>query len=246
MGKSAALSNFHLKADQDGLASYRAGCQPWNIVSTKAQTKRCWAGPSQFIRVWIQHRICLVLLEARSDLCPAIISSASNGKSILQTFSPGSSHLTRARPNAWGEWRALALETIPARPDTAATLHTSTAIIIMGVPIRAVERGHITYQIAISAQERGHTEDRYRRPPSWESKTQFRGSILATDASTANRHLAITPTVACLCPRPRTWDSHSHQNSNTIAPQREVGRPCSKVEWVVYQSSISPATLNQA
>lgn len=39
MGKSAALSNFHLKAVQGGLNSYRAYCQPWNIVSTMAQTK---------------------------------------------------------------------------------------------------------------------------------------------------------------------------------------------------------------
>lgn len=78
VGKSAALSNFHLKADQDGLASCSVCCQPSNIVSTMAQMKRCWAQPSQFIRVWIQRRICLVLLESRSDLCLAISSSAPN------------------------------------------------------------------------------------------------------------------------------------------------------------------------
>ena len=140
-GKSAALSNFHLKADQDGLASNGACCQPSNIVSTMAQTKRCWARPSQFIRVWIQRRICLVLLESRSDLCLAISGFASNRKNNTSDVCSGvlTPHL-RAR-EARCQRRPLALETVPLRPDTVAALHTSTAIVIvMGVPIR-VERG---------------------------------------------------------------------------------------------------------
>lgn len=155
MGKSAALSNFHLKADQDVLASYAVCCQTSNIISTIAQTKRCWAGPSQFIRVWIQRRIRLVLLESRSDICPVDISSASNGKIILQTFPPG--FLTprlgaRMHSACGGRWH---LEPIPARPDTFATLHTSTAIIIMGVAIRAVDRGISRTRSLMSAPKKG-------------------------------------------------------------------------------------------
>lgn len=153
MGKSAALSNFHLKADQDGLASlYRAGCQPWNIVSTMAQTKRCWAGPSQFIRVWIQRRICLVMLEARSDLCPAIISSASNGKSILQTFALGSStHLSARMHGASGgrwHWKLSPRDLIQLLLSTPAQPSSSWESLFA-----LWSGGHIKYQIAISAQE---------------------------------------------------------------------------------------------
>lgn len=200
--------------------------------------ERCWAGPSQFIRVWIQRRICLVLLEARSDLCPAVISSASNRKIILQTFSRGvpTPHLgARMHGASGGHWH---LETGLARPDTVATLHTSTAIIIVGVPLRAVERG-ISHIRLLCPPTNGDTQGRYRRPPSWESKTQFWGTILGTDATTANRHLPITPTVACLCPRPRTWDSHSHQNSNTRAPNEKLEGPVP--EWSGWATRVPSA-----
>lgn len=202
--------------------------------------KRCWAGPSQFIRVWIQHRIRLVLLESRSDLCPAVISSASNGKIILQTFSPGFSHpirapecMVRVAPVAGaGHWKLSPRDLIQLLLSTPAQPSSWESLFVLWRGAYHVLGRHIR-------PEWRQIEESYRCPPSWEPKTQFRGTISATDTTTANRHLPITPTVACLCPRPRAWDSHSHQDSDTRAPNKKLEGPVP--EWSGWTTRVPSA-----